>query len=391
MPEKPGILIVDDRPENLFALQKLLARLDVDVFPASNGLDALALAAEHDFCTAIVDVQMPEMDGYELVELLRGNSSTATLPVIFVSAIYSDDYHHRKGYDAGAVDFITKPFAPEVLISKVKVFIALYRQRGELQNLVAELKRANDSQVQLYSQVVRFNQQLEAANKELNTFAHSVSHDLRAPLRAIDSYSRILMEDYLAELSPEAQACLLNVHKSVERMQALIDGLLRYSRLVNRPLNCQVLEMEKLAREALAEQLTRMPERQLQTQVDTLPDAWGDLELSRQIFGELINNALKFSGKRPVANLEISYLPESPVVYYVRDQGVGFDMRYADTLFEVCQRLHSMDEFDGAGIGLSIVRRIVERHNGKIWAEAAPDQGATFYFTLPTSAGPPQM
>jgi len=143
MTNKPKILIVDDKPQNLFALEKTLEKLDVDIFKASLGNEALGLTLEHDFCMAIVDVQMPEMDGYELVELMRGNEVTASLPVIFVSAIYSDEYHHRKGYDSGAVDFMSKPFIPEILLSKVRVFINLYEQRQNLQNLVEELNHAN--------------------------------------------------------------------------------------------------------------------------------------------------------------------------------------------------------------------------------------------------------
>lgn len=143
MTDKPKILIVDDKPENLFALEKTLQKLDAQVFQAKSGNEALGLTIEHEFCMAIVDVQMPEMDGYELVELMRGNELTAALPVIFVSAIFSDEYHHRKGYDSGAVDFMSKPFIPEILLSKVKVFIELYSQRKKLQHLVEELNRAN--------------------------------------------------------------------------------------------------------------------------------------------------------------------------------------------------------------------------------------------------------
>lgn len=144
MPDKPKVLIVDDRQQNLYLLERLLGKLDVQVFQAASGPDALALALEHDFCVGILDVQMPEMDGYELAELLRGNESTATLPIIFVSAIYSDEYHHRRGYDAGAVDFMSKPFNPDILLSKVQVFVDLYNKRSGLQDTVAQLNAANN-------------------------------------------------------------------------------------------------------------------------------------------------------------------------------------------------------------------------------------------------------
>ncbi len=154
----PKILIVDDRPENLFTLEKTLHKLNVEVVKAGSGNDALALTLEHEFCLAIVDVQMPGMDGYELVEFMRSNQATASLPVIFVSAIFSDEYHHRKGYESGAVDFLSKPFIPEILLSKVRVFIELYEQRQNLQQTLEELNRSNVT-------LMRRNAQIEASVK----------------------------------------------------------------------------------------------------------------------------------------------------------------------------------------------------------------------------------
>lgn len=169
---RPEILIVDDKPQNLFALEKLLRKLEVEVIQTTSGPEALGLTLEHDFCLAIVDVQMPEMDGYEFVELLRGNPGTASLPVIFVSAVYSDEYHHRKGYDAGAVDFLSKPFVPEILLSKAKVFLELYHQRVKLQELVNELNSKNEALVQVTGEFQEANSalskramQLEASNQ----------------------------------------------------------------------------------------------------------------------------------------------------------------------------------------------------------------------------------
>lgn len=168
MADKPNILIVDDKPENLFALEKTLQKLDVRVYQAKSGNEALGLTIEHEFCMAIVDVQMPEMDGYELVDLMRGNTTTASLPVIFVSAIFSDEYHHRKGYDSGAVDFMSKPFIPEILLSKVKVFIELYNQRKKLQDLVTELNQANMQLKRRATQLATSNQIGQQITSNLN-------------------------------------------------------------------------------------------------------------------------------------------------------------------------------------------------------------------------------
>jgi two-component system, sensor histidine kinase and response regulator len=367
---RPKILIVDDRPENLYALQKTLAPLGVDVLQAKSGNDALGLALDYEFCVAILDVQMPKMDGYELAELLRGNQGTATLPIIFVSAVYSDEYHHRKGYDAGAVDFISKPFIPEILLSKIKVFIDLYQQRQQLQNLVGELNRAN--------------QQLELVNKELQTLSYSVSHDLRAPLRAIDSYSRMLA-DALAqtEISSDVGHFMHTLRDNVIEMNALLEGLLKFSQLAFQPLAIREIEMKAIAQKVLDELMATESGRRIEIKLGELPNAFADPIMLAQVFNHLISNALKFSQKQKAAQVEVSFLiKDGQSIYFVRDNGVGFDMRFAEKLFSIFQRFHPSTEFAGTGIGLACARRIILRHGGEIWAESQPNEGATFFFTL---------
>jgi len=371
---RPKILIVDDRPENLFTLQKILRALDVDVFQASTGNEALGLALEHEFFSAILDVQMPEMDGYELAELLRGNPATATLPIIFVSAVFSDEYHHRKGYKAGAVDFISKPFVPEILLSKIKVFLDLFQQRHALEALVEQLNRAN--------------KQLELVNQELETFSYSVSYDLRAPLRAIDGFSRMLADSLKDDNKIDAQRYLEVVRDNARHMNDLISGLLQFSRLAFEPLASRKIEMKELAEYVLQDILSAQPERTVEVSLADLPAAWGDPLLIKQVFFNLLDNAFKYTRKREVAQIEIGFfLRDGQNAYFVRDNGVGFDMNYAEKLFDVFQRLHSDAEFEGTGVGLANVRRIILRHGGEVWAEAKVDQGATFYFTL---AQPPK-
>jgi signal transduction histidine kinase len=225
---------------------------------------------------------------------------------------------------------------------------------------------------------------LEAANKELDAFTYSVSHDLRAPLRAVDGYSRMLEEDYGARLDDEGRRLLGVVRGSTRAMGRLIDDLLAFSRLGREPLARRVVDMGALAREALAEVRGGWTG---EVRIGELPGASADPGLLRQAWVNLLGNAIKYSGKRERPRVEVDGKEDgAELVYQVRDNGVGFDMRYVHKLFGVFQRLHHADEFPGTGVGLAIVQRVVGRHGGRVWAEGVPDEGACFYFSLPREA-----
>lgn len=229
---------------------------------------------------------------------------------------------------------------------------------------------------------------LHATNTELEAFSYSVSHDLRAPLRAIHGFARILIEDHNAQLDPEAQRLLGVIDQNTRHMGQLIDDLLAFSRLGRQELDKERVDMRKLAR-GIADDVRRAEgDRPLDITVDALPPARGDRALLRQAVGNLVENAAKFTRGRTPARIEIGSRPDGgQTVYFVKDNGAGFDERYAGKLFGVFQRLHRAEEFEGTGVGLAIVQRIVQRHGGRVWAEGKLDQGATFYFTLPESEG----
>jgi PAS domain S-box-containing protein len=232
--------------------------------------------------------------------------------------------------------------------------------------------------------------QLQAANRELEAFSYSVSHDLRAPLRALDGFSRILIEDYAAQLPAEAVGHLNRVRNGAVQMGRLIDDLLRFSRLGRQPLEKQPVNLSALVEEIWSALESERKGRQVDWVIGSLPECQGDPSLLRQVFFNLLGNALKYSRLTADARIEIGFLPqvvragEAPAtnVYFVRDNGVGFDMQFAGKLFGVFQRLHRPDEYEGTGVGLAIVHRIVARHGGRIWAESEPDKGATFYLTI---------
>jgi PAS domain S-box-containing protein len=236
--------------------------------------------------------------------------------------------------------------------------------------------------IELEERVAERTAQLEMANKELEAFSYSVSHDLRAPLRAVDGFSQAMLEDYGSQLPPPAQHYLLTIRQGAQRMGNLIDDLLTFSRLSRAPLNKQSVNTDKLVGSVLEDLHSERQGRQIEIQMGELPSCQGDPALLKQVWVNLLSNALKYTRHRYSAVIEIGCQVEAETVYFVRDNGAGFDMRYVHKLFGVFQRLHRADQFEGTGVGLAIVQRIVNRHGGRIWAEAALDRGASFYFTL---------
>ncbi len=225
--------------------------------------------------------------------------------------------------------------------------------------------------------------QLEFANRELESFTYSASHDLRAPLRAIDGYSRMLLRKYGERLNEDAMNRLYSIRANTQKMGQLIEDLLSLAGATRKGMNTAVIDMKALAAEVWEEVREANQERELQVRITELPHGYGDRTLIKQVLVNLLSNAVKFTRDRKPAVIELGSSREgSERIYYIRDNGVGFDMKYHDKLFGSFQRLHQKDEYDGTGIGLAIVQRIVQRHGGRVWAEGEIDRGATFYFTL---------
>ncbi len=263
-------------------------------------------------------------------------------------------------------------------------------QNGEKEKRAAELIIANkelafqNEEKRLRAiELTERTEQLEAMNKELESFSYSVSHDLRAPLRAINGYARILEEDYADAIDSEGKLILQSIMRNSSRMGVLIDDLLAFSRLGRKQVVLARINMEALVRSVIEELLPAHGER-VELVLNPLPPSKGDQVLIKQVWINLISNALKYSQNKTRAMIEIGAFEQDHfVIYYVRDNGVGFNMQYYSKLFGVFQRLHSQKEFEGTGIGLANVQKIVLRHHGKVWAEAKLDEGACFYFSLP--------
>jgi two-component system sensor histidine kinase/response regulator len=364
---RPGILIVDDVDANLLALEAQLTSLECDIVRARSGNEALRQLLRREFAVMLLDVQMPDMDGYEVARLARQNRATRDLPIVFVTALHENEESVLQGYGSGAIDFLFKPINPRVLLSKVQVFLDLDLGRRRLLDEIDAHKRTL---------------------AELEAFNYSVSHDLRAPLRPLDGFCSVLLEDYADALDDKGRDYLRRIRAAARRMGELIDDLLELSKVSRAAVRREAVDLAKLARAVVDELRANDPERDVVVEIEPGLEAQGDARLLQILLENLLRNAWKFTRKRPGARIELGAHRGAETVYFVKDDGVGFDPAFAQRLFQPFQRLHGAAEFEGTGIGLALVSRIVGGHGGRIWAEAAVNEGACFSFTLAALRAP---
>jgi two-component system sensor histidine kinase/response regulator len=382
----PKLLVVDDEEPHMRALCATLAAEGFDASGFTSPQEALDALLSERFELLLTDLQMPGMDGIALLAAAR--VIDADLIGIVMTGHGTIDTA-VKAMQAGALDYIQKPFKLKVILPVLKRGIEIRRLRTEnieLRETQAIIRRLNDELEQRVRVRTRelevANQDLALANKDLESFSFSVSHDLRAPLRTMRGFCDIFLQEFGEAVPTEGRALLTRMQEGGTRMSQLIEDLLAFARFSRQPLQKSPVSLADISRRILTELMTR-EERDMDIHVNELPPANGDASLLEQVLTNLLSNAFKFTRKRNPAVVEVgSRTQDGEVVYFVRDNGAGFDMKYADKLFGVFQRLHTTAQFEGTGVGLSIVQRIVQRHGGRIWAESAPEKGATFNFTL---------
>ena len=380
------ILLVDDRSENLVALAAILEPLGEELVRATSGTEALRALLRDDFAVILMDAQMPGMDGFETATIIRQRERNRHVPIIFVTAYGKDVESMLQGYSVGAVDYIAKPFNADILRYKVRVFVELHKRGEEIQRQAqqlreAELREAEQEHIrrlnaELEDRVRDRTKELEAANGELEAFCYSVSHDLRAPLRAILATSRLLLEETKG-LDTQEVELLERQASAAKRMSLLIDDLLQLSRLGRRSMERVPIDLTGMAREVADEVSRREWASPPRVEVHDELRLDGDRGLVRVVVENLLENAFKYSPNGGTVTVG-----KDDQGFFVRDEGVGFDMSYAHKLFLPFERLVHDHEYPGTGIGLAIVERVIRRHNGRIWAESEPGKGATFRFTV---------
>lgn len=366
------LLIVDDEVAQMKALCRTLEAEGYHCTGYSTPTEALDQLRSGEYELLLTDLMMPEMDGVALIRAAR-QIDTDLAAVVMTGHGTIDTA--VSAMQVGASDYVLKPFKLSVILTVIARALDVRQLR--IDNIQLQ-KREQERAIEL-----------TAAYQDLESFAYSVSHDLRAPLRAIRGFTDLYLDEFGASIPPEGRHTLDHVVAGAKRMDELIEDLLKFCRFSRTPLAKSRVDVGAMARRVIADLTTSEQPRQVAVEIGDLPPCEADPSLFEQVIANLLSNAFKFTRERPQPRISIGSYESagkddgsSERVYFVRDNGAGFDMKYADKLFGVFQRLHTQERFPGTGVGLSIVQRILHRHGGRIWVESAPDQGATFYFVV---------
>ena len=365
-----SILLVDDKQENLVALEELLRKPDRRLVKASSGNDALRLLLKHDFAMVLLDVEMPGMDGYEVAELMRSTERTRLVPIIFVTAGDRSEARTFRGYEVGAVDFLYKPIDAHTLETKVGVFAELHRKTRELAQANAELERTGAL--------------LRDKVADLENVSHTLSHDLRAPLRSIRAFTQILAESLAGKLDADQADAIERVLQGTTRMASMIDELFELLRMGAQDAPRTAVDVAGVVELVLGNLRGDIATSQAQITLGQLPTVYANRVLLGQVLQNLISNAIKFhAAAQPAVQLTARRRGEA-WEFAVRDNGIGIGLDDQQRVFRLFERVTS--NVPGTGVGLALCKRAIEKLGGQLWLDSAPGAGTTFYFTIPDDA-----
>ena len=366
------ILIVDDTPVNLRVLAKILSDRGYKVRKALNGQIALTACQTLLPDVILLDIMMPDMDGYEVCQRLKSDPKTQDIPVIFISAL-EDEWDKVKAFKSGGSDYITKPFQIEEVLARVKHHLTLQQLQYQLKIQNAELQALNAQLVQ--------------SNRDLEQFAYMAVHDLQSPLQVMIGNADLLTWKYEQQLGPDGDRYLTNIIEASGRMTQLIQDLLTYSKVGIPPhtQNFEPIDSNFVLEESLANLSGEISKSGAIITHSHLPTVLGNESQLMQLFQNMMANAIKFRLPNVSPKIEICCRPNSPEEWQfeIRDNGIGIDSDQGDRIFEAFYRLHSYEEYPGTGIGLTLCKKIVERHGGRLWFDSIHGEGTSFYFTLP--------
>ncbi len=380
-------LIVDDMEENLLALEGLLRRDELQILKARSGSEALELLLENEFALAILDVQMPGMTGFELAEIMRGSLRTRHIPIIFLTAGSLNDQWKFRGYEAGAVDFLFKPIEPAVMQGKAEVFFDLYCQRQEVIRQRDQLQLAAEENARLFQEILALNEGLEErvhertaqlleTNEQLKGFTNSIAHDFRQHIRNINQNAHILLAEVGDRLG-ESNANVERIQQVAKLMNQMTDDLLTYARMRTLTVKAVEIDISALAREVAELASANYPASRYKVEDGIV--MCGDRTMFRLVLENLVDNAFKYSQHAESPLIEVG---KEESGFFVRDNGVGVDMDYVDKLFKPFERLLSESEYVGTGMGLANVKRILDRHGGRVWVTSGLGEGTMFHVNL---------
>lgn len=399
------ILLVDDREDNLFAMEALLTVDGYECVKATSGRQALKILLTHfDFALILMDVNMPNLDGYETATLIYEREKLRHIPIIFITAHSAGENQIFKGYQAGAVDYLYKPINTDLVRAKVAVFIDLYKKNQQLaaqsqklvainKNLEAEIRERKNSEEKVKAlnlELLENIDKIEEANRDLDRFAFMASHDLQEPLRKIRIFCGRLKDKYGEMFDDDARVYLDRMEKSANRMQVLIQDILTFSKITSTKNDFVETDLNSIMDDIIFEHDEEIKRMQAHITVDEIPKIESNPNLVRPLFSNIITNALKYSKVDTPPVIQISselynHMGNKYCRIFFKDNGIGFEQKYANQIFDIFKRLHPQNEYEGTGVGLALCKKIVEEHNGFISAISTAGEGSTFIISLPVS------